>query len=461
VDYVIRDDDRSGIDHDPRLGMIGASYGGAVVYAAAATDKRFDTIVPQETWINVVYSLTPNNADLDEDLMASTLGVAKKTWTEAFFMAGLTQPMIHSEVYRPVTTCTGFRSEACPIINEGIRNGYPNETALQMNPDFSPLYYADRITIPVFINQGICDSLFNLNEGIAMYKRLKWYGVPVKMLWMSWGHGGGNCLNPFPPGPPCAGKPAPGELDATVPIENSYQGRLYLDWFARWLKNEPVGTGPEFSYYRHWIPEVSSGPNDSQYAHADAYPVGTPKTFYLSGAGDLVGSPLEIRRGSASLTTSSRAVTSYSELSAVDRSLAIYDWKGTAMAFTSKPLTRNTDVVGTPVLDIRFEAPAHVKTQGTGPSGQLILFAKLYDVGPDGTRTLPNRIVAPVRVADVSKRVRISLPTMAYRFAAGHSLRLVLAQGDLSYSSNPVAGKVTVKNSLLQVNRLTLPVFGN
>lgn len=458
VDYVARDDDRSGIANDPRVGMIGASYGGAIVYAAAAVDRRIDTIVPQETWTSLLYSLTPNNADLDDDLMSPALGVAKKSWAEAFFMAGLTQPLIYRDVYRPETTCPGFRPEACPVITDGFRFGYPNEIGLNLNPDVSPLFYADQINIPVFINQGISDSLFNLNESIALYKRLKQQDVPVKMLWMSWGHGGGDCLDPFPPGPPCAGLPVPGELEAEAPIEKSYQGRLYLDWFAHWLKDDPVSTGAEFTYYRHWIPEVTDGPNRDQYADASGYPVGTETTLYLSGSGDLVNKERDIRLGRSSLKTSTHAATSYSELSAIDRDRSIYDIRGTFMAFTSEPLATDTDVVGTPVLDVQLRAPDFLETQDTGPEGQLILFAKIYDVGPDDTEVLPNRIVAPVRIADVTQRVRISLPNLVYRFEAGHRLRLILAQGDMSYAGNTIQGEVEILNGTGQPHTLTLPV---
>ncbi|MBU1172308.1 MAG: ABC transporter ATP-binding protein [Proteobacteria bacterium] len=458
VDYVIRDDNRSGIVNDPRVGMIGASYGGAVLYAAAAVDPRIDTIVPQETWTNLVYSLTPNNADLDEDLLSTAMGVGKISWAESFFLAGLTQPFLHSDVYRPETPCPGFREEACPVINDGINNGYPNDMAFTLNPEVSPLFYADKITIPVFINQGINDSLFNLNEGIAMYKRLKQRDIPVKMLWMSWGHGGGDCLNPFPPGPPCAGNPVPGELNAEEPIENSYQGQLYLDWFGHWLKDEPVSIGEEFSYYRHWIPESTQGPNSNQYAHAPGYPVGTDTMLYLSGSGDLVNTAEDMTPGIAKLKTSKYSATSYSELSAIDRNGKVYDLRGTYMAFTSQPLSTDMDVVGTPVLSVQLQSTEFQVSQISGPSGQLILFAKLYDVGPDGTKELPNRLVAPVRIPDVTQRVSISLPTMAYRFKQGHSLSLVLAQGDLSYAWNRIVGEVEIVNGTGQANTLTLPV---
>ena len=71
-----------------------------------------------------------------------------------------------------------------------------------------------------------------------------------------------------------------------------------------------------------------------------------------------------------------------------------------------------------------------------------MVFAKLYDVGPDGAIELPHRLISPVRVADVTKPVTIELPAIVHRFAAGHRLVVVLAGGDIAYrgSTTPAAG---------------------
>ena len=39
-----------------------------------------------------------------------------------------------------------------------------------------------------------------------------------------------------------------------------------------------------------------------------------------------------------------------------------------------------------------------------------MLFAKIYDVAPDGTKMLQNRLISPVRVADVTKPVTSRCP---------------------------------------------------
>ena len=59
------------------------------------------------------------------------------------------------------------------------------------------------------------------------------------------------------------------------------------------------------------------------------------------------------------------------------------------------------DVAGSPVLTVRVQAPSAQLTQAGGPAGQLVLFAKVLDVAPDGTASLIHGLEAPIRVADV------------------------------------------------------------
>src|SRR4029450_816600 len=42
---------------DPRVGMIGGSYGGQIQYAVAMQDARIDAIIPIITWNDLSYSL--------------------------------------------------------------------------------------------------------------------------------------------------------------------------------------------------------------------------------------------------------------------------------------------------------------------------------------------------------------------------------------------------------------------
>ncbi|MEJ7796302.1 MAG: alpha/beta fold hydrolase, partial [Nocardioides sp.] len=54
-----RDDVQLDADGDPRVGIAGGSYGGAVALMAAAYDDRVDAIVPAITWNDLGKSLFP------------------------------------------------------------------------------------------------------------------------------------------------------------------------------------------------------------------------------------------------------------------------------------------------------------------------------------------------------------------------------------------------------------------
>jgi predicted acyl esterase len=113
-----------------------------------------------------------------------------------------------------------------------------------------------------------------------------------------------------------------------------------------------------------------------------------------------------------------------------------------------------------PTLDVFLTAPTAAATQSAGPAGQLQLFAKLYDVAPDGSKTLVNKLISPVRVADVSKSVHIELPGIVHRVAAGHRLQLVLSSTDAAYKNADALQPVTVTANQLSPARLRIPVVG-
>jgi ABC-2 type transport system ATP-binding protein len=98
-------------------------------------------------------------------------------------------------------------------------------------------------------------------------------------------------------------------------------------------------------------------------------------------------------------------------------------------------------------------------TQGAGPAGQLVVYAKLYDIAPDGTTTeLPHRLISPSRIADVTHPVTIELPGIVHRFAPGHRLAVVLAGGDLAYRGSTLPQPVTLTTGSSAAQQLTLPV---
>ncbi|WP_037858180.1 CocE/NonD family hydrolase [Streptomyces sp. NRRL S-340] len=433
---------------DPRVGMIGGSYGGAVQLATAAVDHRVDALVPMITWNDLAYSLDPNNAAGAPDLP----GAFKWQWTNGFYLMGesqpLTQPALDPSRINSLT-CLHFVTRACDTVRTLDSGRYPEDATrrlLSYAHSVSPVSYLGRVKAPTLLVQGQADSLFNLNEATATYQALKAQGTETKMIWQSWGHSGGMT------------DPAAGELNlAQGNLETSYVGRRVLAWFDRYLHRDQItGTGPDFAYYRDWIADPAH-----TYASADRLPA-PGRTLYLSGDGRLVDRRDEVTRGSRTYTNW-LVPTSHSESSLAGiinlPDPAPYDLAGTHLAWTSEPLSRATDVVGAPRATLRVRSPKAERTQRSADAADhLVLFAKLYDEAPDGTRTLVHRLVAPVRVPDVTRPFTVTLPGIVHRFEQGHRLRFVIAASDDAYFGNRGVKPVTVVSSPEDTGVLRLPV---
>jgi predicted acyl esterase len=138
----------------------------------------------------------------------------------------------------------------------------------------------------------------------------------------------------------------------------------------------------------------------------------------------------------------------------------VFDPPGAAISFASPPLHRAMDVVGSPRVTLRLASTSASTTEGaTGL--KLVVYAKLYDVGPDGEPVeLPHRLISPVRVTDVDQPITIELPGIVHRFEPGHRLALVIAGGDMAYRGSDGRHEVTLTTDRRAPQTLVLPVVG-
>jgi ABC-2 type transport system ATP-binding protein len=321
--------------------------------------------------------------------------------------------------------------------------------------------YIQDITIPTFLAQGEADTLFNLQESVATYTKLKAQGTPVSMDWQSWGHSNST--------------PVPGELDKRHPLA-SYQGRQLVAWFNHYVKRTGSQPPLDFRYFRDWV--FASTNNITQaYAVAPGFPVGNRKTYYLSGqdaggqtdagksfgGGSLVTSKAQVVPGTSSYTSTAPYGPNYTETSAVESSInpepPVTDPATSSIRFVTPTLTDELNVVGSPRLTVQLRSSAS-STQVMGPAGELVIFAKVYDIGPDGTVELPRRLISPARIADVTRPVTIELPGIVHQFAPGHRLAIVLTGGDLAYRGSSVAQAVTLTTGGANIQQLSLPLVG-
>ncbi|MFI1966136.1 alpha/beta fold hydrolase [Streptomyces pathocidini] len=444
--------DRAG---DPRVGLAGASYGGAISLLAAGHDQRVDAIAPQNTYWNLADALFPN-------------GVFKKLWTGYFFSTGAgaspfgagsgaggeagepgaadtgngsgpaggntsgdapennapdngsaeaggegnpaappaptTDP---SAAARPAD-CGRFEQALCSMYERVAVAGKPDARARELLADRSPSAVGDRIKVPTLILQGQNDSLFPLDQADAMEHRIRANGAPVSVDWLAGGHDGGD-------------------------QETDRVRERVTAWFDRYLKGgkgtdtaSDTDTGPAFRVSRTGGIDSTDGEAQLRGATGDRYPGlgGTdPRKVALTGREQRFANPPGANPPAISGVP---GVGGLAQLSGLGVGLSV-DFPGQHARFDSAPLASDIQVTGSPTVRVEVKAD----------SADAVLFAKLYDVAPDGSQVLPSQLVAPVRVtgAKEGRTVELRLPAVDHSFSSGHRMRLVLASTDMAYGS--------------------------
>jgi ABC-2 type transport system ATP-binding protein len=268
--------------------------------------------------------------------------------------------------------------------------------------------YYKKIHVPVTLMQGEDDSLFNIDEAVENMRLLQSVGDPVKLVLQSWGH---SDLTP-----------APGEVSYTS-TAHGYETLLILDWFAKYLKGENVSTGPAVEYFRPWVTYNANGSAEPAYGTASSWPVGSTVNLYLSGNGSLVSDRDDAVAGSEQIVNPPDGEpASYSETSGVQdmspfSTIPPTDPAGTFASFTTPPIPHSIDSVGIPQLRVDLSA---VDSSSASPLTEATVYTKIYDVAPNGTATLVNRIVSPARIAK-SGWVTLTLPGVVTPPAIGSS----------------------------------------
>ncbi|MFE9463073.1 alpha/beta fold hydrolase [Streptomyces virginiae] len=437
VDWLAaRPEVRLDADGDPRVGVSGASYGGAVSLLAAGHDRRVDAIAPEIAYWNLADSLFPG-------------GVFKKLWSGIFFTTGSAGGMQQAGTApqdtppntgtgrpeagtgRPETGagsstgsasgpqdaapvgagCGKFTPELCAMYERVAVAGKPDTEARTLLEQRSPSAVADRIKVPALIVQGQDDSLFPLDQADAMAAAIAANGAPVSVDWAAGGHDGGMR-----------------EADRV-------QARVAA-WFDRHLKgDEGADTGPVFRVSRSGGIDSTDGEVILRGASGERYPglASAPREFALTG------------REQTFVNPAGGAPPALSSLPGVGGQLASFgaglslDFPGQNARFESAPLTEDLRITGTPTVTL--------EVRSTAADGSAVLFGKVYDVGPDGRQqVLPSQLVAPLRVENAQQgaTVRLRLPAIDHSVAAGHRLRLVVAATDLGYASPAASAAYTV-----------------
>ncbi|MFC8449673.1 alpha/beta fold hydrolase [Kitasatospora sp. NPDC057223] len=414
---------------DPRVGITGASYGGAIALLGSAADPRIDTVASQITWWNLADALFP------QGVQGGTAqdGVFKKLWAGLFFTTGsagdLTAtgaapaapaaPNPDAAADGPVG-CGRFLDELCAMYDRVATTGHADPEAVALLDRSSPSSVAARLKVPTLVVQGQQDSLFPLDQGDAIARAVAANGAPVAVDWFAGGHDGGT--------------------DTSDRVDTRVTG-----WFDHYLKGTPGDTGPAFRVTRTGGVDSTGFQAVLRGATADAYPglAGTgSRSVELTGAEQSFANP---PGGAPPAISTLPGIGALAQAASLGGGLSL-DFPGQHATFDSAPLDSALHLTGQPGVAVHVSADRP----------DAVLFAKLYDLGPDGKQTLPQQLVAPLRVtgadAPGGRTVQIALPAVDHDFPAGHRLRLVLATTDLAYASPAepatyraaVAGPLTV-----------------
>ncbi|WP_103350018.1 alpha/beta fold hydrolase [Amycolatopsis sp. CA-128772] len=435
---------------DPKVAVTGASYGGALSLLLAGTDKRVDAIAPVITYNDLAQGLVPNAAAPAAAAAGTpaagafaTGGVFKKSWAGIFFSAGSGAAASGSpsaeapEAGQETDTgaagaagnaaaalpaappgagaprggaadpCGRFTAAVCRAYTELGTTGQASQASVDLLRRVSPASVTSRITVPTLLVQGESDTLFGLDQSDANARQITAAGGQVKTIWYTGGHDGGK------PGP---------QLRAKIG-----------DFLKTALDGGDPGTG--FSYDVQGTLRANGTPS-VRTVNAAAYPGLTgPATerrlLALAGPAQPVVRPAGANPAAVSGIPGLNGIaSSTSRLGA----LFSNDPPGQAAQFTTAAFDGQVVISGSSTVRLQVAAdPAH-------PQPDAVLFAKLYDVGQDGSRVLPANAIAPFRVSGLPADgtpvdVTVTLPGIVRPIEGGHSLRLVVGTTDQGYAA--------------------------
>jgi len=412
---------------DPRVGVAGASYGGALALLAAGYDRRVDAVAAAITWNDLGQALFPQSAlatGSQPDTLAGAepapqTGVFKQRWASLLFRDGAgASPAAGASA--SATGCGRFDPTVCADYQRAAITGTTDARLRALLTASSPSTIAAKITAPTLLLQGEQDALFGLDQSDATARQITAAGsTPVRVGWFAGGH------------------------DATATDlggTDTALGKSGQVWFDQYLK----GKTEKSAGFRFSIPTsgLGLGAGDATTKQLSAYPgvggvVPIARTVVplRNRAQQIISPP----GGSpAPLTGVPGAATALAALGAAGGAGPLGILQGQSATYPSAPLDGGTSIVGS----------SRVRLQVTSSTTDAVLFASLWVVkgyGRQAPATLPGQLVAPIRLTGLTPgkpvSVDVALPAVVAHVDSGSRLRLVVSSTDQAYA-NPTTPRV-------------------
>lgn len=378
---------------DPRVAIMGSSYGGANALMTASFDKRIDAVVSDITWSNLQNDLFPQNA-----AEVKEAGPFKKVWAATFFTAVSLQNAYLGE-------CGTFTDIWCSAYTNAALNGKPNDADSQLLASVSPINYVKSISAPTLLSQGQADSLFPLNESFNTAKAINKANpqLPLSMIWHAGGHDGG--------------------FD-----QAQYLRDQYLRWFEKHLLKKAIDF-PAFQFTRTngsislqdstVIPKVFSSNTLPVNAATQSLQLVTPTVAMAYPIGGVPSAISALPGIGSAGALASRVASTIAGFSPAFL-------PGQSGLLESAPLTKPISVVG----------PSSIKVRITSTSGDATLFFSLVTKSPGGAISQPNGVVAPVYLKNIPQtgtEVVVNLPATILDASVGDVIAVGISSTDQGY----------------------------
>lgn len=374
---------------DPRVGMVGVSYGGGIQLAVASQDCRVDALVPSLAWNSLPRSLYQS-----ELMKSGWAGVLVNT-----AIMGTIDKHIHDS-YR-----------------EGRVSGVLSEENSTWFESRGPSRLVSNISAPTLLIQGTTDTLFTLNESLDNFDLLHQAGTPVAMLWFCGGHG--FCL--------------------TNEDDDQRLSDATISWLKWYLLND---TSSALDWVLNVVDQHGnsylSSSADSVTAKLNAQPLtwngdGGRLTLQRTGG----SGPTQVRPPAMDIMYALvQAITPGPADNAVDMELPM-DAAGNGQDDNGETL-----LLGAPKLSFTYRGTStSTSPSDTDPERPTHVFAQLVD--PETGIVLGNQITPiPLTLDDTDREVSLDLEAISHLVAPTDTLMLQLVANTVAYADPQRTGSV-------------------